>query len=112
MKKEIEFKADLPKPPDGYGEVYFGAVNDGDMAWSGTDWRICKHATAFLFTFVATKPKQYREPVLPADAGEPCNFSDDRINWCGGILKGYMQQDGWFDEEGTHWHYCRIEADE
>jgi len=113
MKKEIEFKADLPKPPDGYGEVYFGAVNDGDMAWSGTDWRICKHATAYLFTFVATKTKQYREPVLPADAGKECEFCYDANRWDLAIvesLDGY-RKGVWITTSGGVFTYCRIEAD-
>ena len=32
---------------------------------------------------------QYREPVLPADAGKLCEFSDDDKTWRSGYLKGF-----------------------
>ncbi len=39
---------------------------------------------------VAQPPEpEYREPVLPADAGKVCEFSDDDKTWRSGYLKGF-----------------------
>jgi len=36
----------------------------------------------------------YREPVLPQDAGKPCEFSNDGINWTSGrFVRGYANND-------------------
>lgn len=61
----------------------------------------------------AEPPKdEYREPVLPADAGKYCQFSDDGIEWRTGWLNGWGQRSHqWVSHSGGHWRHCRIKKD-
>ena len=56
---------------------------------------------------------EYREPVLPQDAGKPCEFSDDGSKWHSGSLYGWTQfTRQWVS--GSHqkkWRHCRIQKD-
>ena len=55
---------------------------------------------------------EYREPVLPADAGQYCQFSDDGIEWRSGWLNGWVQRSHqWISHSGGHWRHCRIKKD-
>lgn len=61
----------------------------------------------------AEPPKdEYREPVLPADAGKYCQFSDDGIEWRFGWLDGCVQRSHqWISHSGEHWRHCRIKKE-
>ena len=55
---------------------------------------------------------EYREPVLPADAGKYCQFSDDGIKWRSGWLNGWVERSHqWIARSGVHWQHCRIKKD-
>jgi len=58
---------------------------------------------------------EYREPVLPADAGKECEFSDDGNAWTEGELRGYAGcfWQSVFGESKTvnRWYHARIKKD-
>ena len=55
---------------------------------------------------------EYREPVLPADAGKYCQFSNDGIEWRTGWLNGWGQRSHqWISHSGGHWRHARIKKE-
>lgn len=64
---------------------------------------------------ILRRVKQYREPVLPADYGKQCEFSDDEVNWHTYNLHGFWhaipgEPICW--RGGFSWYkYCRIEKE-
>lgn len=55
---------------------------------------------------------EYREPVLPADAGEQCEFSRDGKEWCKFLLAGWqVDNNPWICERYHCWPYARIKKD-
>lgn len=60
------------------------------------------------------KPKKYRTPTLPDDAGKECEFFDKGSDWGSGVLAGFSARraDPWIDNLGCHWADCRIEVTE
>ena len=56
---------------------------------------------------------EYREPVLPGDAGKQCEFSDDGDFWTAGKLFAWMDTGGfpWRSTSGNHWRFARIRKD-
>lgn len=65
---------------------------------------------------IAKPPKpEYREPVLPADAGRWCEFSNDDNDWTAAKLRGYaghLWQSISSEVVGTkHWAYARIKKE-
>jgi hypothetical protein len=56
---------------------------------------------------------EYREPVLPADCGKGCEFSDDSISWEEGVLIGWRANLNTFNWESGHdfYRYARIKKD-
>ena len=61
----------------------------------------------------ADEPPQpeYREPVLPADGGMECEFSEEGDFWSSGRLGGVRIGRGWFSTGGVCWRHCRIKKD-
>lgn len=60
-----------------------------------------------------TSKDEYREPMLPADAGERCEFSNDGNEWRNGWLDGYLRgyaHSGWRDTNGVCWQHARIKT--
>jgi hypothetical protein len=56
---------------------------------------------------------EYRKPVLPADCGKWCEFSDDSISWEEGDLIGWRANPNTFNWESGHdfYRYARIKKD-
>ena len=56
---------------------------------------------------------EYRKPVLPADCGKWCEFSDDSISWEEGDLIGWRANANTFNWESGHdfYRYARIKKD-
>lgn len=55
---------------------------------------------------------EYRQPVLPADAGEQCEFSRDGKEWCKFLLAGWqVDNNPWICERYHCWPYARIKKD-
>lgn len=56
---------------------------------------------------------QYRQPVLPDDAGKPCQFSDDGKKWTTDTLIGFSLADDRAPWEGKRflWDHARIAVD-
>lgn len=54
---------------------------------------------------------EYREPVLPADGGMECEFSEEGDFWSSGRLGGVRIGRGWFSTGGVCWRHCRIKKD-
>lgn len=54
---------------------------------------------------------EYREPVLPADGGMACEFSEEGDFWSSGRLGGVRIGRGWFSTGGVCWRHCRIKKD-
>ena len=87
-------------------EVKVDSVKVGEVATSGL---------VFARPVAEEPPKpaepEYREPVLPADAGERCEFSNDGNEWRNGSLDGYLKgyaHSGWRDTNGVCWQHARI----
>ena len=57
-----------------------------------------------------TEP-EYREPVLPADGGMACEFSEEGDFWSSGRLGGVRIGRGWFSTGGVCWRHCCIKKD-
>jgi hypothetical protein len=53
---------------------------------------------------------EYREPVLPADAGKECEFSPDGEAWGGGLLGGWSRM-FWISDCGVYSRFARIKKD-
>lgn len=92
--------------------------SSGNGHWHCEDfsWKQCR------VPVLPTDPAPgYREPVLPADCGRPCEFSDDRIEWKPGYIRGFSK-DSIADEllwrvglvGGARWnaHFCRIKTEQ
>lgn len=60
---------------------------------------------------ILRRVKQYREPVLPADAGKKVEFNDNGAAWFSRDLAGWSVSSGWIDEFGHRWKFCRIEKE-
>ena len=55
---------------------------------------------------------EYREPVLPADAGEPCEFSITGKDWYSSLLAGFqVHNNPWISSDQGRWNYARIRKD-
>ena len=56
---------------------------------------------------------EYREPVLPADVGKECEFSDDSISWEEDDLIGWRANLNTFNWESARdsYRYARIKKD-
>ena len=60
---------------------------------------------------ILRRVKQYREPVLPADYGKQCEFSDDGEQWCIEGVSWWHPVSGWMSCGGEYWKHCRIEKE-
>ena len=56
---------------------------------------------------------EYREPVLPRDAGKRCEFSNDGKSWADSKLFAWMDTGDfpWSSTSVNHWRYARIRKD-
>lgn len=112
-KQKVEIEVDVPAgyevckiAPPRAGDVYLNKHYQPEMAESS--WEIPR--------IILRRVKQYREPVLPADYGKECEFSDDGKNWERHPLLGFCKDSAdsceriWFC--GGFWaKHCRIEKE-
>lgn len=110
MKIEIEIDDSLVTT---HKPVAIRKPKDGDIVrnvYSGQFYyynEIEESKTAVIYE----KIKQYREPVLPADACKECEFSSDEKTWSRGILLGYLHHVfGWKSFNSNNWKFARIEV--
>lgn len=114
-KQKVEIEVDVP---DGYeltGE--YRRPNEGDVYLSGSGGiNICAGDGDFN-RLIMRRVKQYREPVLPADYGKQCEFSDAGKTWVMDNLGWWHPTSGWrsldrsLDDHGEYWNHCRIEKE-
>lgn len=78
----------------------------------GVDWFFHRDWLSPAEPPATEKPPEpeYREPVLPADCGKGCEFSDDSISWEEGDLIGWRANLNTFNWESDHdsYRYARI----
>ena len=108
--EKIKVEIEIPKPPDGWVFDGFRKVKAGEMAFCYEDWIDCVIEEGEQYP-VAIKAKQYREPVLPADWGELCEFSQDELYWVSAELDGY-HRGKWITKSLQEYLLCRIEVSE
>jgi len=117
MFRKIEVEIDIP---DGWEFVRYGVPEVGE-SYLGVSHRHVylrePDSPVSSKYFIVKKVKQYREPVLPADCGKECEFSDDGVNWAVGILQGYVKYAAeddipWKTRGHSYGKYCRIACDE
>lgn len=86
--------------PEGWQVVRYGPVRQGQhyLSESGAGLVVVRMAEVDLTRltlFVVEKAKRYREPVLPADVGKECEFSDvgfdNPLHVVSGSLAGWMR---------------------
>jgi len=95
-----------------------GPVHDYEVTFSSSDFR--EGWWAYLGPVPTIdppdKPKKYRTPRLPRDAGKKCKFWDCNVdNPTTATLIGYIHNSHgrcWKDERGQLWDNCRIEVTE
>lgn len=128
--KEPEHPAGpMPDPGEGYRLLSKDPpedLRDGDELFHSTLGRWCESIHAgwgykrqdtdcwYRRKIEAPKPPEpaYREPVLPADAGEQCEFSCDGKEWCKFLLAGWqVDNNPWICERYHCWPYARIKKD-
>lgn len=114
-KQKIEIEVDVPdgyeatgefRVPSSRADLYYfeGMVGHGDPG------RLAERV-------ILRRVKQYREPVLPADAWKTCEFSDNETNWFSGLLNAWVCSD--MKNDGKNWNmvghgffkHCRIEKE-
>ena len=114
--QKVEIEVDVP---EGWEFVRFGIANPGEwFFYRGlTVWQTQNVTVAPVF--IVRKAKQYREPVLPADAGKVVEVRDCATsNWIPAILDGYLLSES-FHWKGNppggyaaaQWKHCRIEVE-
>jgi hypothetical protein len=113
---------DFPKC-EGWMHHFDGKVGRIQEAW-GNNFQIvgfanensfrCELHPSWLSPAEPPEP-EYREPVLPADAGKECEFSDDGNAWTEGKLRGYTGfcwQNYFVESVGEKWWaHARIKKD-
>jgi hypothetical protein len=96
--------------PDGYeptGEYRSPVVNE-PFLYDGNVISAHNHSTKRL---ILRKIPQWRDPVLPADAGKRARFSDEGSWWEDGECWGYWINDPvqrWLDNRGVRWKLCQV----
>ncbi len=85
----------------------------GDAKWKCTEHPLDSSPGFIEFRVPIKCKKEYREPVLPFDAGKPCEFSDDGKTWVMDNLGWWNPTSGWrsLDDHGEYWNHCRIEKE-
>ena len=112
MSEEIQVTIRIPKPPEGWVFSEVRRVYPGEFAFYSGRWATWVLGESLEKHPVAIKAKQYREPVLPADAGKLCEFCDDEKNWCQcyfAELSGYLRG-LWITDDAVKYQHCRIEV--
>jgi hypothetical protein len=120
----------LPElPPGEWSHCEYRAAKPGEFALlqekGELNWRQWKHQNTSILGWVVLVPaKKYREPVLPADWGRECEFSNDKETWTKGTLAGYLSyflsMNRWYGrferESGaqysSQYNFARIEVSE
>lgn len=112
-KQKVEIEVDVPDGYEATGE-FRTPVNSqdiflldahGSIRTGGHYWGVPR--------IILRRVKQYREPVLPADYGKQCEFSDDGKTWVMDNLGWWHPTSGWrsIDDHGEYWNHCRIEKE-
>jgi len=119
MSEEIEVTIKIPNPPEGWVFDGFRFVFCGEKYFNGVKWEPWIATVPSNGKYlVAVKAKQYREPILPADAGRDCEFSYNGKDWKTYKLLGFMGLSSndpervWVDTQEVEFNYCRIEMEE
>jgi hypothetical protein len=125
----IEFDSDLLPPlPDGEWD-YVGVKQAEKGEWycrsfAEKEWLPWVCDTMTFNKYFCIRPVKYREPVLPADWGRECEFSNDKETWTKGTLAGYLSyffsMNRWygrFEREcgaqySSQYNFARIEVSE
>jgi hypothetical protein len=118
MKTEIEVTIKIPAPPDGWVFDGYRLAKSNDLVFVDECWQHWGLYNSRQRYPIAVKVKQYREPVLPADWGKECEFSNNGMIWDPGQLSGYVLcLDGednlpWKADDTRYYQSCRIEVSE
>jgi len=112
MSETIKVEIEIPAPPEGWVFDGYRQVKANEMYFYAGKWVEWVSAESSERYPVAIRCKRYREPSLPADEWEVCEFSDNDGIFYVGMLKGYLYAEGWLDENETRWDNCRIEVSE
>ena len=118
MLQKIEIEINVP---DGYEFVRYGVPESGEFYLGENQIDVylregfCLSAKYFVVRKI--KQKQWRTPVLPADWGKECEFSDEETIWRTHKLACYDREDDsdlypWRSWGGHSYTYCRIACDE
>ena len=114
--QKVEIEVDVP---EGWEVVRFGIANPGEWYFY-SDLRVWQAQNVTVApVFIVRKVKQYREPVLPADAGKVVEVRDFATEeWSPAILDGYLLSEifHWKGNRpggysSTQWKHCRIEVE-
>jgi hypothetical protein len=99
--------------PDGWEFVRFGQPVAGEYIVSAQSGNVNPfEANGYLADsfgrMIIKKAVQYRDPVLPADAGKAVKFSDDGKTWIDGFIMGWESRS--FPWVGTtaRFKFCQI----
>lgn len=111
VKQKIEIEIEVT---EGYEVIDFRPPLNDELFLSDSDFKTVLRATYDFTTpkFILRKVKRYREPVLPADLGKVCEFSDNETHWFEGNLIGLITTDygiRWQRAVGLY-QRCRIEV--
>lgn len=111
MKQKIEIEIDVPEGYEATGE--FRQPRKGEFILRSGSAIEAMTDNEFSEGIILRKVKRYREPVLPADLGKVCEFSDNETHWFEGNLIGLITTDygiRWQRAVGLY-QRCRIEVD-
>jgi hypothetical protein len=115
IKVEVEVlkpSYDIPKS----ARIVFRKVKQNETYFDGERWNTWLSSGESAQKYLVIQEKKYREPVLPADAGEICEVSYDNTEWFFTTLEGYKRggngEHFWLTSKTTNeaFPYCRIEV--